>query len=196
MRPHWEDVKNLFKILSWMVKTSDEDGLDLYYSMSSDKVHSKHTRLLLKHLEGRTPQGQSDITIPLGRILYKYLQDLQDDSVPRTRFDRIRHIRPAPFRPMTLYVFTDAVWQWACDGKGPIVDTIQKLDDLNIPNDKKQVGVQFISFGNDRECLKKLKYLDDELKKEYKRDIVDTEPSNGNVWKMFLGPINTWFDES
>ena len=26
------------------------------------------------------------------------------------------------------------------------------------------------------------------------RDIVDTEPSNGNVWKMLLGAINPTFD--
>jgi hypothetical protein len=26
------------------------------------------------------------------------------------------------------------------------------------------------------------------------RDIVDTEKSNGNVWKMLLGAIDPWFD--
>ncbi len=26
-------------------------------------------------------------------------------------------------------------------------------------------------------------------------DIVDTEPSSGNVWKMFLGAIDKWFDD-
>ena len=27
------------------------------------------------------------------------------------------------------------------------------------------------------------------------RDIVDTEPYDGNVWKMLLGAINKWFDD-
>lgn len=27
------------------------------------------------------------------------------------------------------------------------------------------------------------------------RDIVDTEPANGNVYKMILGAINPWFDD-
>lgn len=27
------------------------------------------------------------------------------------------------------------------------------------------------------------------------RDIVDTEPSSGNVWKMLLGSTNKWFDQ-
>jgi hypothetical protein len=26
------------------------------------------------------------------------------------------------------------------------------------------------------------------------KDIVDTEPSYGNVWKMLLGTIDPWFD--
>ena len=26
------------------------------------------------------------------------------------------------------------------------------------------------------------------------RDVIDTEPSNGNVWKMLLGAVNKWFD--
>jgi hypothetical protein len=27
------------------------------------------------------------------------------------------------------------------------------------------------------------------------RDIVDSEASDGNVWKMLLGAVNKWFDE-
>lgn len=27
------------------------------------------------------------------------------------------------------------------------------------------------------------------------RDIVDTEPYNGNVWKMLLGSVNDWLDD-
>ena len=27
------------------------------------------------------------------------------------------------------------------------------------------------------------------------RDVIDTTPADGNVWKMLLGPINDWFDD-
>ena len=27
------------------------------------------------------------------------------------------------------------------------------------------------------------------------RDLVDTTPADGNVWKMLLGPLNPWFDD-
>ncbi|KAH8764701.1 hypothetical protein F5882DRAFT_247628, partial [Hyaloscypha sp. PMI_1271] len=59
------------------------------------------------------------------------------------------------------------------------------------------VGIQFIRFGNNFAGQKRLKRLDDNLTVEkagVKIDIVDTEPSKGNVWKMLLGAINPWFD--
>ena len=29
----------------------------------------------------------------------------------------------------------------------------------------------------------------------YYRDLIDTTPADGNVWKMLLGPLNPWFDD-
>lgn len=29
---------------------------------------------------------------------------------------------------------------------------------------------------------------------ELRRDIVDAEPADGNVWKMLLGSLDKWFD--
>ena len=192
MQRHWDDVAHLLRILAWIVKKSDGDGLELYYSMSSDQVHSKKSSVLVDDLKRREPYGQSDISGALGRILSKYQHQLDESAGSRTRFDPfIRH----PFRPMTVYVFTDAVWRPNCDGARPIVSMIEKLQSLGIPNDSQQIGIQFISFGNDQTCLDKLAYLEGELKKKYGRDIVDTEPSYGNVWKMFLGSINGYFDE-
>jgi hypothetical protein len=193
MQRHWDDVAHLLRILAWIVKKSDKDGLDLYYSMSSDYVHSKRSSILIEDLKRRQPYGQSDISGALGRILFTYQQKLDESAGSRTRFDPF--IR-RPFRPMTVYVFTDAVWRPKCDGAKPIISMIEKLQSLGIPNDSKQIGVQFISFGTDQTCLNKLAYLDDGLKQRYGRDIVDTEPANGNVWKMFLGSINRYFDES
>lgn len=195
MRHHWADVVALFRVLAWTVKKSDNDGLDLYYSMSSQKRHSKKTRLLIDDIRRRTPQGKSDISAPLGRILYKYQQDLQDAATKRSAFDPLHVFRSNPWKPMTIYAFTDAVWQPGCDGSGPIIHMIETLNRLNVPNDQKQIGVQFICFGNNPECIAKLRYLDDGLKDRYGRDIVDFEMSNGNAWKMFLGSINRWFDD-
>jgi hypothetical protein len=187
MQQHWDEVAHLLRILAWIVKKSGNDGLDLYYSMSPDQVNSKKSSVLVEDLKKRQPYGQSDITGALGRILSQYQQKLDESASSQTRFDSF--IR----RLITVYVFTDAVWLLNCDGARPIVSMIKKLQSLGIPNDSQQIGIQFISFGNDQTCLDKLAYLEDELKKKYGRDIVDTEPSNGNVWKMFLGSIDGVF---
>lgn len=30
---------------------------------------------------------------------------------------------------------------------------------------------------------------------DHSRDIIDTTPADGNVWKMLLGAVNDWFDD-
>src|SRR5271163_1713668 len=105
MQQHWDEVAHLLRILAWIVKKSDNDGLDLYYSMSPDQVNSKKSSVLVEDLKKRQPYGQSDITGALGRILSQYQQKLDESA--SSRFDPF--IR-RPFRPMTVYVFTDAVW--------------------------------------------------------------------------------------
>ena len=30
---------------------------------------------------------------------------------------------------------------------------------------------------------------------EVSRDIVDTTPWNGNIWKQLLGAVNSWYDD-
>lgn len=80
---------------------------------------------------------------------------------------------------------------------------------------KGQVGIQFISFGDDEEGLRRLDELDEynkELRMElyvFNRtfsytcvvsdslccsDIVDTVKSTGSIWKMLLGAIHPYLD--
>jgi len=57
---------------------------------------------------------------------------------------------------------------------------------------KKQVGLQFVSFGNSADGLGRMRLVDDHLGLPY--DIVDTTPSNGNPYKMLRGAIDKDFD--
>ena len=74
------------------------------------------------------------------------------------------------------------------------VDALERLHAMD-----KQVGIQFIRFGEDELGMKRLRYLDDQLPKEKERplarDICDTTPANGNVWKMMLGSIDPYWDD-
>ncbi|KAF2085973.1 kinase-like protein [Saccharata proteae CBS 121410] len=68
-----------------------------------------------------------------------------------------------------------------------IVDTLCELR-----ASRGQLGIQFISFGNDQKRLDLLQHLDSGLK--LRLDIVDTTPSNEDVWKMLLGAIEPLWD--
>ncbi|KAK4894202.1 hypothetical protein LTR27_007570 [Elasticomyces elasticus] len=78
----------------------------------------------------------------------------------------------------------------------PIMGMVRTLVDMKLP--RKQVGIQFISFGENRAGLQHLRVIDEITAKKnmnWGLDIVDTEPSQGNIWKMLLGAIDEAFDD-
>lgn len=191
MRPHWKDVAQLLTVLSYMVKGLDRDGLDLHFTMSSRRMNEASSTKLVRHVERAHPGGASDIDLSLDRILNPYLEQLMSNKAPRRNW-----LLPRNFaRPLNIYVLTDGVWLPDSDGTRSIKAFVAKLHELGIHNPAKQIGIQFIQFGNDRDGAKKLQHLDSDFATETLCDIVDTEPSTGNVWKMFLGSTNHFFDE-
>lgn len=189
MQDHWAEVQTLFSLLAYMVKDSDPDGIELYFTILPSKYREKHVTNLLKRVKERFPYGDSDVKSRLWTILQDYQTKLHHQNAPKSIWGK--HTAPKPPRPLNLYILTDGVWQPDCDASMPIQYLVEKLEELKLPDG--QVGIEFISFGNDKTGLERMERLDSEL--NLKRDIVDTEPSNGNVWKMLLGAINKWFDD-
>jgi hypothetical protein len=212
MKNHWTDVISLFSVLAYIVKNLDDDGLEMYFTVSTDKKTFKDTSKAVSHLEKMSQSTYSNIDSRLQQILGKYQEDL-GRSRERRGFLRLR----AKVKPLSLYVFTDAAWQ-GCDATAPIEAMIKKQLQLEFP--KEQVSIQFVRFGNDAEGIKRLEHLDSGLRKIYtkkwcvlelpsiasikshtksafaSRDIVDTEPfEGGNLLKMLLGATFDWFDD-
>jgi hypothetical protein len=52
-----------------MLKGSDPDGLDLWFTIATEKVHNRHTTALVQSLANRQPEGYTDIGLRLGSIL-------------------------------------------------------------------------------------------------------------------------------
>ncbi|KIW28384.1 uncharacterized protein PV07_08052 [Cladophialophora immunda] len=110
------------------------------------------------------------------------------------RMDTGLESTPSVLDGVTWIVLTDGVW---ADMTGEqAVDEL--LDDLiaaldKVPNNgllRRPVHVEFILFGYDRRGWERLLRLDSEPKY---RGIVDTEPENGNIYKMLLGKfLNEW----
>lgn len=158
MKNHWTEVASLINILAYIVKSADPDGIELSYTISPKTVKSKDSSKLVKSIQTTTPEGVSDIGMGLSAILNPYDSTLQRTfGAPTVAMAALKDVRP-----LSLYVLTDGLWQPESDAETPIkniVRTLLKQHKL----DRKQVGIQFIQFGNIAEGSRKLNKLDDKL---------------------------------
>jgi|SRR2546423_178812 len=159
MQKHWSKVISVFYVLAYMVKDSDPDGMDLLYTVSLERQKSKKPDRLRQHLNAKACGGRTDITLRLSIILHEYATALQEQATPRRFLGSF--LKKKEVRPMSLYIFTDAVWQPRCNAAAPIKLLIKKLDELGLPD--HQVGIQFIRFGQNQESIDRLEYLDSGL---------------------------------
>lgn len=154
MVEHWPKVCKVFEALSYILKETDKDGLDLYFTISQCcEKGIKQTSRLLQIIEAQKQRKQSttDITIRLTTILDGYKSKLEKRSLFR-----------GPPKPLSLYIFTNGIWEEEVTAEGPIRNTVQKLQDLR--KDRQQIGIQFVSFGDDSVGLRRLRHLDYGLK--------------------------------
>jgi hypothetical protein len=91
----------------------------------------------------------------------------------------------------------NGVWSQGEDDLCGVQEHIQILVNKLIDSGKlKHVGIQFIRFGNDPAGKERLRRLDDELLGyNIEKDIVDTEPANGNIFKMLQGSTSSIWDQ-
>ncbi|KAH6672041.1 hypothetical protein B0J14DRAFT_85731 [Halenospora varia] len=183
---HWEDMIELLGIIAYMIKSFDKDGLDLYFAQSNAKHNEETSSKLVSIVEKRKREedlGYTDMSVRLEQILGEYARKIQRQSSQNI-----------VTRGLNVYIFTDAIWTPLCDIVPAIDKMVEGLVAHKLP--EKQVGLQFISFGDDAECLKRLMLVDNYLvlKPKLPHDIVDTTPSTGNLYKMIRGAIDRNFD--
>ena len=154
MQPYWRHVKELLEPLTYLVKDGDPDGAELYFTVSTNRKQSKKSSDLVALVGRHQPIGNTDIRHRLGTILQKYCASLRDQVVPAGSWQS----RPVA-RAATIYVLTDGKWAGGTNACDIIEDTLNVLKSLKC--DRKQLGIQFISFGQDVDGLKRLEDLDD-----------------------------------
>ena len=146
MKPHREEVRDLFALLGYMVKSKDPDGIELHFTQSSEsKVKAKNTGQLLRTLDTVSYIGESNIRLQLDEILQDYHTKLRNQNPPRSLFNFIRP--PRPPRRQTVYIFTDGVWQPECDPSEMVEKLVKSLEHNSM--ERERFGIQFIRFGND-----------------------------------------------
>lgn len=153
MEPHWEWLIKVVEALTYILKEVDPNGLDLSFTVCSEKLTTKRTTSLVELVESRSKllKGSTDMKLRLSGILDTYQTELEK---PKTFFRN-------SVLPMNLYVLTDGIWEPNCDAAGPITNLVNKLNKLH--KGRVQVGIQFISFGNNAEAIHRLNILDSGL---------------------------------
>ena len=155
MAPHWKGLIRVFEALSYILKDVDPDGLDLSFTISRETLTKiKRTSKLVEMVKSRAKQlkGTTDMNLRLTELLDAYQTELEKKK---------GFFFGKSILPLNLYILTDGIWEPNCDAAGPIKNLVNKLNKLD--KGRVQVGIQFISFGNDPQALERLDVLDSGL---------------------------------
>lgn len=156
MKQYSREIERVISLLAYMVKNSDKDGLDIYFTQSVRKVNSQKSSKLLISIHQEHFGGVSDMRGRLQTLLQEHINKFGTLIYPpKTVFGR--QPPPRPQRPISFYILTDAKWQPTNVG-GLIKDLVQSMIAKGCP--KEHVAIQFIRFGNDQASINKLDELD------------------------------------
>lgn len=158
MKEHWDDVMELAKLLAYITKVADPDGLELYF-LSDLKVHttskaSRVSELVRNHrckndtsLETVFAQALRDFAKNVGNVqIYNQKHRLRSKNDPRSR---------------SLYVLTDGKLALGerDQGRDAIRFLAKSLKEAGHSRDK--FGIQFIRFGSDLDGRRLTEGLDE-----------------------------------
>lgn len=164
MKPHWDALKSACSILFEAVKCFDKDGVDIYFTVFKNSQRTqriKKTGELDSILRTHRPQDvPCDMSNRLDLIVQAYKHKLMKRYGNTGLFGGLGldWLKRA-VRPISIYILTDG--QWQDDPKSVIQRLVHQLETLELS--KRQIGLQFISFGDDPAALQRLKRLDDDI---------------------------------
>ncbi|KAI3322542.1 kinase-like protein [Xylariaceae sp. AK1471] len=182
MSEHAAIVLNTFIGLSYLAKQIDSDGIELFFA-SSPRVRSKshHTSELIRKL--KTHRYSASPTL-MENLFSEFLND------------RVYNPLLSFQKPVSILVITDGRWGSDLERGGgvenPIQRLIRRMKALKL--NRNQVMIQFICFGDDQDAQRYMAYLDDELGREEKCDIVDARSFDDDVYNMFIGSLSQAID--
>lgn len=194
MLEHWHEATFVLEMLYTKCTELDEDGIDLRFTGGNEKVLNAKgkdgfTRIRTMMLESSgskpTEAWHTNMAIPLKKLLDDWLDEYRK--------------RRGKQKSLTIIVLTDGKWLGNRLQPEAVDQAIIQFDkDFrggragSIPD--RSVSIQFVSFGNDPDALHRLNRLDNDLTHKGSADIVDTEPSHGDIYKMILGSIDETMD--
>lgn len=200
MVEHWYEVTYLLETLVRKARGQDPDGMDLHFTNGSLNLEGidNAPAFVDKMREARPQQAVlTDMVKSLSDILNKYLVQVEREKL-NSRFIA---------KDVTLVVLTDGLWggnkkKEAIRDK--IKEFLERLAQLGRNFKHRPFSIEFVQLGSDEEANARLRYLDRFLKIEQRhspekaaiyKDMIDMEPSWGDVNKMLLGSFVEVYDE-
>ena len=159
MWKHRNEVRETAEALMYIVKATDRDGIELRFASRPEVAYKGTSRLGLKRA-----------TKHLVDKIHNHLKHFKagacnmEHSLNTVIKEVVRHGSPT-----SITVFTDGIWQHGATGPGGGVEgTVQSLvrDMQQRGRWRTEVTIQFVRFGSDPLGIKRLRYLDDDLKNE------------------------------
>lgn len=169
----WKEAEAALKSIAEIITKYDEDGIDIYFLNHKSKNESGKShklnggyynvtsqRKVEQIFSSVRPRGATPTGMRLEDILRPYRKQL------RTAND------VSDVKPINLIVITDG--EPTDNPRQAIVPAARELEQLYAPS--YQIGIQFFQIGSSKDATRALRELDDGLKEEGIRDIVDTTP--------------------
>ena len=154
MKKHWGEVQNLAKLLAYIVKATDPDGIDLYFLSSKKRHNFKNASDVYATVRDYTPTAFTNLNSRLNDDLSTYARDIE------RRGKSFGLLPIKSLRKRSIYVLTDGLLHVgeATQGQDAIKMIVEKVVRAGMM--RGQVGIQLISFGNDANGLNRLQKLD------------------------------------
>lgn len=186
MNVHKRQMAKTVRVLSYLLKSAGVDpdkSLDMYFTCSPGKLTAEKSSDLERFVnESRFSARRCDMATSFDDVISQVLRGT---------------------KPTSIYVLTNG--RWKDDRRDSLcgVDDVIERTITGIKNNTKQrnwIGVQFLRFHNpgdenDRIGQFRLKTMDDDLKRRFGSDIVDTRDWNEDVCSMLLGGVFPDIDE-
>lgn len=203
MRTHREMTSRCVRLMAWLLKKYDKNGMDLYFMSKPGKTHTRsgHSsdlqRPILKALD--ECKGVHNVDTRLAQILADYQGRSATGSGiqtgGRSSFTGMSSTRiVAGARKIMIYVISDGNWERRSEESlTKTMDAVATVLSIQGAPDKA-VGIQFVrTTGDNKGRFDKLRAGKRDLEGKIVVDTVDLE---SNVYRSLLGPIvDLWDDE-
>lgn len=167
MRAHREMTSRAVRLLSWLLKKYDQNGMDLYFMNKAGKTHARpgHSsdlqRPLLKQLDAAS--GVSDVSVRLVEILNEFRQRNAAGSGAAQGRGSIASIGGSKTvtgaKKIMVYVLTDALWD--ANSAAKLKASMESLAATSTAQgaSEKAVGIQFIRTVQRTDIAEKMNVL-------------------------------------